>query len=67
MLETWALETLQGGKFSTQLIKPDYLVIAQPTPRNNFFGNLLLIYTSMTWSVYYISRGISEQVKSISL
>ena len=40
-LETSAFESLYGGKFmlSTQLIKPNYLVILPPTQDHSFFRN----------------------------
>ena len=41
-LKTSASESLYGGQFtlSTQLIKPNYLVILPLTPHNSFFRNL---------------------------
>ena len=41
-LETSAFESLYGGQFtlSTQLIKPNYLVILPPTQHHSFFGSL---------------------------
>ena len=41
-LETSASESLYGGQFtlSTQLIKPNYLVILPPTQHHSFFRNL---------------------------
>ena len=41
-LETSAFESLYGGQFtlSTQLIKPNYLVILPPTQHHSFFRNL---------------------------
>ena len=41
-LETSASQSLYGGQFtlSTQLIKPNYLVILPPTQHHNFFRNL---------------------------
>ena len=41
-LETSAFESLYGGQFtlSTQLIKPNYLVILPPTQYHSFFRNL---------------------------
>ena len=41
-LETSAFESLYGGQFklSTQLIKPNYLVIFPPTQHHSFFRNL---------------------------
>ena len=41
MLETSASESLYGGQFtlSTQLIKPNYLVILPPTQHHSFFRN----------------------------
>ena len=41
-LETSAFESLYGGSFtlSTQLIKPNYLVILPPTQHHSFFTNL---------------------------
>ena len=47
-LETSASESLYGGQFtlSTQLIKPNYLVILPPTQHHSFFRNLppLFVY-----------------------
>ena len=42
-LETSASESLHGGQFtlSTQLIKPNYLVILPPTQHHNFLHPLL--------------------------
>ena len=41
-LETSAFESLYGGQFtlSTQLIKPNYLVILPPMQHHSFFRNL---------------------------
>ena len=41
-LEMSASESLYGGQFtlSTQLIKPNYLVIVPPTQQHSFFRNL---------------------------
>ena len=43
-LETSAFESLYGGQFtlSTQLTKPNYLVILPPTQHHSFFRNLPL-------------------------
>ena len=45
MLETSVSESLYGGQFtlSTQLIKPNYLVILSPTQHHSFFRNLPLL------------------------
>ena len=42
MLETSASESLYSGQFtlSTQLIKPNHLVILPPTQHHSFFRNL---------------------------
>ena len=55
-LETSASESLYGGPqftLSTQLIKPNYLVILPPTQRHSFFRNLppsLLCLHDCDWS-----------------
>ena len=54
-LEASASESLYGGQFtlSTQLIKPNYLVILPPTQRHSFFRNLppsLLCLPGCDWS-----------------
>ena len=47
-LETSASESLYGGQFtlSTQLIKPNYLVILPPTQHHSFFRNLPPLFVS---------------------
>ena len=49
-LETSAFESLYGGQFtlSTQLIKPNYLVILPPTQHHSFFRNLPPLLVSMS-------------------
>ena len=48
MLKTSAFESLCGGQFtsSTQLIKPNYLVILPPTQHHSFFRNLPPLFLS---------------------
>ena len=53
-LETSAFESVYGGQFtlSTQLIKPNYLVILPPTQHRTFFRNLPpLISFYLKWSL----------------
>ena len=58
-LETSASESLYGGQFtlSTQLIKPNYLVILPPTQHHSFFRNLppLCVCTFLTlhWQLHW--------------
>ena len=46
-LETSAFESLYGGQFtlSTQLIKPNYLVILPPTRHHSFLRNVPPLYS----------------------
>ena len=48
-LKTSAFESFYGGQFtlSTQLIKPNYLVILPPTQHHGFFRNLPISYISL--------------------
>ena len=55
-LETSASESLYGGQFtlSTQLIKPNYLVILPPTQHHSFFRNLPplpILSSSFDWFI----------------
>ena len=56
-LETSAFESLYGGQLtlSTQLIKPNYLVILPPTQHHSFFRNLPLYWSIM--DLLYSFRG----------
>ena len=49
-LETSAFESLHGGQvtLSTQLIKPNYLVIRPPTQHHSFFRNLPPLFVCWT-------------------
>ena len=51
-LETSAFESLCGGQFtlSTQLIKPNYLVLLSPTQHHSFFRNLPTYIHQALWS-----------------
>ena len=64
-LETSAFESLYGGQFtlSTQLIKPNYLVILPPTQHHSFFRNLsplfILIVTLLAQMYRWLNGGHS--------
>ena len=61
-LETSASESLYGGQFtlSTQLIKPNYLVILPPTQHHSFFRNLPPFYNTCTLITSLIKRFTTE-------
>ena len=62
-LETSAFECLYGGKLtlSTQLIKPNYLVILPPTQHHSFFRNLPPLY--LLWvTVFYLSGHVPYNI-----
>ena len=55
-LETSASESLYGGQFtlSTQLIKPNYLVILPPTQHHSFFRNLPPLYPTTDYFTVHL-------------
>ena len=56
-LEKSAFESLYGGQFtlSTQLIKPNYLVILPPTQHYSFFRNLPPLFVHTTVPVFFVT------------
>ena len=70
-LETPAVESLYGGQFtlSTQLIKPNYLVILPPMQHHSFFRNLPRLKEKQTVtkakSLFYGGGGGLENIQKI--